>query len=80
MDKKKEKYFSGFYNQLLGGINYYREIVLPCNDFSEKDVKDFNHHLDKAELELEAMFKRDQRWQDTIQNSAATLMDLSCPF
>ena len=71
MDKKKEKYFSGFYNQLLGGINYYREIVLPCDDFSEKDVKDFNHHLDKAELELEAMFKRDQRWQDAIQNSAA---------
>jgi hypothetical protein len=22
MDKKKEKYFSGFYNQLLEGINY----------------------------------------------------------
>lgn len=59
IDTKKEKYFSGFYNQLLSGIKYYREIVLTSNGFSEQDIKDFNHHLDKAELELETMFKSD---------------------
>lgn len=56
-DKKKEKYFSGFYIQLLNGINYYREIVRPCNGFSEQNIEDFNHHLDKAEPELEAVFE-----------------------
>ena len=55
LDKKKEKYFSGFYNQLLSGINYYRQIIQPDNGFSDEDIEDFNHHLNKAEFELEAM-------------------------
>jgi hypothetical protein len=28
---KKEKYFSGFYNQVISGIKYYREIASPSN-------------------------------------------------
>ena len=55
LDKKKEKYFSGFYEQLLSGINYYRQIIQPHNGFSDKDIEDFNHHLNRAEFELEAM-------------------------
>ena len=57
IDKKKEKYFFGFYDQLLAGINYYKEIMLHYNGFSEKEIEDFNYHLDNAELELEAMAK-----------------------
>ncbi len=55
MDSKREKYFISFYNQLMSGIKYYREIVQPCNGFTEQDIEDFYNHLDKAELELEAL-------------------------
>jgi len=57
MDTKKEKYFSGFHNQLLTGIKYYREIARVSNGFPEQAVENFNHHLDEAELELEAVFE-----------------------
>ena len=53
IDKKKGKYFSDFYKQLLNGINYYREIAKTSNGFPEKDSENFNRDLDKAELELE---------------------------
>ncbi len=62
IDKKKEKYFCGFYNQLLSGINYYRAIAQLSNGFSEHAIEDFNHHLDKAETELAAVF---ELWQRT---------------
>ncbi len=55
MDSKREKHFLSFHDQLLTGINYYRKIVQHCNGFSEQDIEDFNNHLDKAELELEAL-------------------------
>jgi hypothetical protein len=55
INSKREKYFLGFYTQLMTGINYYREIVQPCNGFSEQGIQDFNNHLDKAELELEGL-------------------------
>lgn len=55
MDSKREKHFLSFHDQLLTGINYYRKIVQHCNGFSEQDIEDFNSHLDKAELELEAL-------------------------
>jgi len=55
MDSKREKYFLNFYNQLMSGIKYYREIVQPCNGFTKKGIEDFNNHLDKAELELEVL-------------------------
>ncbi|MEP7081327.1 MAG: hypothetical protein ABI784_11395, partial [Ginsengibacter sp.] len=56
MDSKREKYFLSFYNQLMSGIKYYREIVQPGNGFSEQGIEDFNYHLDKAELELEVLY------------------------
>ncbi|MGN6264140.1 MAG: hypothetical protein ACTHM5_00630 [Ginsengibacter sp.] len=55
MDSKREKHFLSFHDQLLTGINYYRKIVQHCNGFSEQDIEGFNNHLDKAELELEAL-------------------------
>jgi hypothetical protein len=55
MDSKREKYFLSFYNQLMSGIKYYREIAQPCNGFTEQVIEDFNDHLDKGELELEAL-------------------------
>ena len=55
MDSKREKYFLSFYNQLMSGIKYYRETVRLYNGFSEEGIEDFNNHLDKAELELEAL-------------------------
>jgi hypothetical protein len=55
MDSKIEKHFLSFHGQLLTGINYYRKIVQLRNGFSEQDIEDFNNHLDKAELELEAL-------------------------
>jgi hypothetical protein len=55
INSKREKYFLGFYNQLMSGIKYYREIVQPENGFSEQAIEDFNNHLDKAELELVAL-------------------------
>lgn len=58
IDKQKErKILFRIHNQVLSGIKYYREIILSSNGFSEQGVEDFNHHLDKAEFELEAMFK-----------------------
>ncbi len=55
IDSKREKYFLSFYNQLMSGIKYYREIAQPWNRFSEQGIEDFNDHLDKAELELDAL-------------------------
>lgn len=55
MDSKREKYFLSFYNQLISGIKYYREIVQPCNGFTKKGIEDFNEYLDKAELELQSL-------------------------
>ncbi len=60
IDTKKEKYFSGFYNQLLNGINYYRGITQLSNGFSEQGIEDFNHYLDKAEVELKILFETGQ--------------------
>lgn len=57
MNSKREKYFLSFYDQLVSGIKYYREIVQPCNGFSEQAKADFNDHLDQAESELETLFK-----------------------
>ncbi len=65
IDKKKEKYLSSFYNQLLSGINYYRETAQPGNGFPEKDIESFTHHLNIAELELEAMFKE---WRKEVSS------------
>ena len=56
MDSKREKYFLNFYNQLMSGIKYYREIVQPFNGFTEQGIEDFNNHLDKAELELNTLY------------------------
>jgi hypothetical protein len=55
MDAKKEKYFAGFKQQLMNGINYYRQIPLQSNGFSKK-IENFYKHLNAAEIELEAMF------------------------
>jgi hypothetical protein len=55
MDNKREKYFLSFYNQLMSGIKYYRELVQTSNGFSKQCIEDFSNHLDKAELELEAL-------------------------
>ncbi len=55
MDSKREKYYLSFYNQLISGIKYFREMVLPCNGFSKLGIEDFNDHLEKAELELETL-------------------------
>ena len=55
VDSKREKYFLGFYSQLVSGIKYYRKLVQSCNGFTEQGIEDFNHHLDKAELELGAL-------------------------
>jgi hypothetical protein len=57
IDKKKAKYLSGFHDQLVAGINYYREIVQPCNGFSEQGIADFNNHLNEAESYLESIFE-----------------------
>ncbi|MEO5908965.1 MAG: hypothetical protein ABIR50_06870 [Ginsengibacter sp.] len=55
MDNKKEKYFLSFYNQLMSGIKYYRELAQPCNGFTEQGIEGFNDYLGKAGLELEAL-------------------------
>ncbi|MEO7049677.1 MAG: hypothetical protein ABI091_30520 [Ferruginibacter sp.] len=56
-DKKKEKYFTGFFSQLLSGIAYYRTIALPANGFSEEAIHNFNGHLNKAELQLQKLLQ-----------------------
>jgi hypothetical protein len=56
-DTKKEKYFSGFYNQLKSGIKYYREIVLLSNGFTEAAIKNFNNQLNAAESQIEAIYE-----------------------
>jgi len=54
LDKRKGKYFSDFYNQLLNGINYYRKTATVSHGFPEKDIKNFNSNLNLAQLELES--------------------------
>ena len=56
-DIKKYKYFSGFYQQLLNGIRYYREIADRSSEFSLGSVENFNDHLDEAEWLLKAVFE-----------------------
>jgi len=55
MDAKKEKYFLSFYNQLMSGIKYYRELVRPSNGFTKQGIEDFNDHLNKAEGALNTL-------------------------
>jgi hypothetical protein len=54
MDKKKEKYFSGFKQQLINGINYYRDLS-QTNIFFKK-IENFRKNLDDAEIEIQAIF------------------------
>ena len=56
-DIKKYKYFSGFYQQLLNGIGYYREIADRSGEFSLGSVENFNDHLDEAEWLLKTVFE-----------------------
>jgi hypothetical protein len=60
MDAKREKYFLSFYKQLISGIKYYRELVRPCNGFSEQSIENFNDHLNNGGSELEALCIVDQ--------------------
>ena len=55
IDSKREKYFINFFNQLMSGIKYYREIACRRNGFCEQSIEDFNEHLDKAKSALEAL-------------------------
>jgi hypothetical protein len=57
LDAKRQKYFLNFHNNLLSGINYYREIGNPANEFSEHDTQNFNEQLNKAESALESIFR-----------------------
>lgn len=57
MDTKRKKYFLTFNNNLLAGINYYRGIANSSNGFSEQEIHDFNEQLNKAESELESIFR-----------------------
>lgn len=56
LDRKGKIYYSNFYNSLISGIKYYREIAPLCNFFSEKSIMDFHFHLNNAELYLENLF------------------------
>ncbi|MBN8833792.1 MAG: hypothetical protein ABS68_13670 [Niastella sp. SCN 39-18] len=55
MDTKKEKYYLAFYNQLVAGIQYYREKAGEFCRFTNQDIHLFNEHLNKAELALDAL-------------------------
>ncbi len=56
-DPKKEKYLSGFFNQLMNGIKYYREMDLVSNGFTEQESINFVNSLDAAEMQLAAIFE-----------------------
>jgi len=58
MNQKKEKYFTGFYNQLMTGIKYYKEIDLFSSGFTEQVIQNFNSGLNKAEQQLQEVFER----------------------
>jgi hypothetical protein len=73
MDNKREKYFLSFYNQLKSGIKYYRELAQPCNGFTEQGIEDFNDHLDKAELELEALCIVHPVATECVENTLKTI-------
>lgn len=54
-DIKKSKYYTGFYNQLEAGINYYRDIAQSSNGLPAHSREKFNNDLNEAELKLEAL-------------------------
>lgn len=56
-DPKREKYLSGFFNQLMNGIKYYREMNLLANGFTEQASVNFVNSLDTAEMQLAAIFQ-----------------------
>ncbi len=57
IDKKREKYFIDFYNQLISGIEYYRQLNFSENIFAEKGNYDFSNSLNNAEHKLKILFK-----------------------
>jgi len=57
LDKKREKYFIDFYNQLISGIEYYRQLNFSENIFAEKGNYDFSNSLNNAEHKLKILFK-----------------------
>jgi hypothetical protein len=63
MDAKKEKYFTNFKQQLITGINYYRQIALQSNGFT-KQVKKFHKNLNDAEIELKEIFQNNFSFQE----------------
>ncbi len=56
-DPKREKYLSGFYNQLINGIKYYREMDFLYNGFSEQASINFLNSLNVAEKLLTQIFE-----------------------
>jgi hypothetical protein len=56
-DPKREKYLSGFFDQLMNGIKYYREMDLVSNGFTEQASVNFVNSLDTAETQLAAIFQ-----------------------
>ena len=56
-DPKRQKYLSGFLNQLMNGIKYYREMELVSNGFTEQASINFVNSLDTAEMQLAAIFE-----------------------
>jgi len=57
IDKKKGKYFTEFYNQLISGIEYYRKLSITENGLSESGNCNFRNLLDEAEHQLKAIFE-----------------------
>ena len=56
-DIKKDKYCTGFYQQLQAGIKYYREIAQPSSGLPVHTSENLNTDLNEAELQLEALFE-----------------------
>lgn len=69
MDQKKEKYFTGFCEQLTTGIKYYRQLDLELNGFTKQEIENFNSSLDKAEQQLQ-LFKSNLSLRDCSANGA----------
>lgn len=53
---KKEKYLTGFFNQLINGIAYYRQLNLVDEGFTKNEAAAFNSELNNAEQHLRAIY------------------------
>ena len=68
-DKKRNKYYNSFYEELKNGIKYYRDMVNSSDPKLEDIGEKFEDELNEAESQLEQLFESRIRQNESVPYS-----------